>query len=118
MKTLLQRFKVWRESRKALSSRKRVEKISGFTGQRRDDLIAIVSDKKFSLFLEYLELTISDKLVTLSSIDLLDDDMRKQAIKLQHQMRGLQLARDIAEDLVERAKGAASQTNQEDERID
>lgn len=106
--TCLKAFKGWRRKK----ARKGLEKILPFEGQRLDDLIALLSDKRFSLFLEYLELTISEKLVMLSSIELLDEEQRKQAVKMQNQMRGIRMVIDFATELVERSKALANEEEQ------
>lgn len=101
---LLRRFKEWREAHKWASFCKRIQKKSGFSGEKLDALLALISDKKFPLFLEFLELTISEKLVTFSSIDILNDSRRVDAIKLQQQMRGVMLVADLVRDLIDRSK--------------
>lgn len=76
-------------------------------GEKRDKLVDLVSGENFSIFLEFLELTISENLVTLSTMDMLDDRMRIQAAKLQNQMRGVLLVRDLVEDLITTSRAAA-----------
>lgn len=98
-----------RRARKWARRLKKAEKILPFKGKRLDDLLSLIGDKRFSLFLEYLELTISEKLIIFSSIDLLDEKQRVNAIKLQQQMRGLSLAADLVEDLIRMSKEFASE---------
>lgn len=81
--------------------------------EKRDSLIDLVSQKNFSLFLEYLELTISENLVTLSNMDILDDRMRTQAVRLQNQMRGVLLVRDLVDDLITTSKALAREAEEE-----
>ena len=92
--TCLKAFKGWRRKK----ARKGLEKILPFEGQRLDDLLALLSDKRFSLFLEYLELTISEQ--------------RKQAVKMQNQMRGIRMVIDFATELVERSKTLVDEEEQ------
>lgn len=86
-----------------------------FPQAKKDLLLTLLSDKKFPLFLEFLELTISEKLVTFSSIDLLDESRRPDAIRLQQQMRGVYLVIDLVEDLINRSKDIGTST-EEDEK--
>lgn len=85
--------------------------------EKLSKLVDLVSSENFSIFLDFLELTISENLVMLSGIELLDDDGRKQAIKLQHQTRGLLQVRHLVEDLINRSKELAREVREkEDER--
>lgn len=116
LKTLLQHFNRKGRARKALL-KKLSRGVPEFGGEKTSRLIDLVSRKDFSLFLEYLELTISENLVTLSSIDLLDDKMRASAVKLQNQTRGVLAVRDLVEDLIYRSRELAKETREkEDER--
>lgn len=95
--TFLKHFKERKRERK-------LRKILPFEGSRRDELLSLLTDKRFLLFLEYLELTISEKLVMFSSIELLDEEQRKMAVKMQNQLRGMRLVIDLAEELVNQSK--------------
>lgn len=48
----------------------------------------------------------------LSSIELLDEEQRKQAVKMQNQMRGIRMVIDFATELVERSKALANEEEQ------
>lgn len=96
-------FKKLRLARKRARQLKAFKNIPQFHGARLDHLMSLVNSEDFLLFLEYLGLTVSEKLTILSSIDLLDDKKRIEAAKLQQQMRGLLMAYDIGEYLKELA---------------
>lgn len=106
--TLVQRFREWKRGRKASQLEARrleaFKKIPEFRGARLDRLMTLVNSEDFSLFLEYLGLTVNEKLTILSRIDLLDDKQRIEAAKLQQQMRGLLMVYDIADYLQDLAK--------------
>lgn len=106
---LISKLREKRRARNWARHLKKAEKILPFKENRLDDLLSLIGDKRFSLFLEYLELTISEKLIIFSSIDLLDDSQRINAIKLQNQMRGLSLAADLVEDLIRMSKEFATE---------
>ena len=99
--TLVRRFREWKRGRKASQLQakrlKAFKDIPEFRGTRLDRLMNLVHSEDFSLFLEYLGLTVNEKLTILSRIDLLDDKQRIEAAKLQQQMRGLLMVYDIAE---------------------
>lgn len=99
--TFLSCFKKKSQARKAKRSHQKLlkafAKIPEFKGDRLDRLMRLVALEDFSLFLEFLGLTVNEKLTILSSIDLLDDKKRIEAAKLQQQMRGLLFVYDIAE---------------------
>lgn len=116
MKILPQLFNSRGRARKALL-RRLAKNVPEFPSGKLAKLVDLVSGENFLLFLEYLELTISENLVTLSSIDLLDDKMHKSAIKLQNQTRGILIVRDLVEDLINRSKELARESREkEDER--
>lgn len=88
-----------------------------FSAGKLAKLTSLVASEDFSIFLEYLELTISENLVMLSTIELLDEDGRKRAVKLQNQTRGILFTRDLVEDLINRSKELAKVSREkEDER--
>lgn len=90
---------------------------SDFGIKKLSKLVDLVSSENFPLLLEYLELTISENLVMLSSIELLDDERRKDAIKLQNQTRGILFVRDLVEDLKTRSRELVQESREkEDER--
>ena len=90
---------------------------SDFGIEKISKLVDLVSSENFPLLLEYLELTISENLVMLSSIELLDDERRKDAIKLQNQTRGILFVRDLVEDLKTRSRELVKDAREkEDER--
>lgn len=111
---LVSKLKEKRRARNWARHLKKAKKIIPFEGKRLDDLITLVRDERFSLFLEYLELTISEKLIIFSSIDLLDETQRTNAIKMQNQMRGLSLAADLVEDLIQKSKEFATEKENEE----
>lgn len=54
-----------------------------------------------------------------SSIELLDEEQRKMAVKMQNQLRGMRLVIDLAEDLVNQSKALGikeESTDNEDKR--
>ena len=69
-----------------------------------DKVYEIVSDEKFSEFLKFLRLTVEDKYYILTSMDLFDEEKRKEAIRIQYTMRGVILVEDIANALKEEAR--------------
>ena len=85
-------------------------------GEKLAKLVDLVSGENFYIFLEYLELTISENLVTLSNMDVLDERMRIQAAKLQNQMRGVLLVRDLVESLITNSKVLAQEAREKEER--
>lgn len=100
--------------KRAKKFKKLVEKISGFEGEKLERLVALFTDKNFSLFLEFLDLTIYENTYILSSIDILDDTRRADAIRYQQQTQGLRLVRSLVEDMINRAQ--AFQFEQKDKR--
>lgn len=105
---IFRRFSSWWAARKAAKHQAkllaRFSKIPEFRGERLDKLLTLVRSEEFLLFLEYLGLTVQEKLTILSNIDLLDETQCKKAIRLQLQMQGLMQAYDIANYLVELVK--------------
>ena len=112
MKIFPQLFKRKRGARQELLS-KLARGVPELTLEERDMLIDLVSGKNFFIFLKYLELTISENLVTLSTMDILDDRMRLQAVKLQNQMRGVLLVRDLVDDLITSSRQMAAELEEE-----
>ena len=106
--------KYFRRKKLEKGKRRVAKALQPFEGEKLDRLITLLSGEDFSLFLEYLELTISEKLVMFSSIDLLDDENRKHAIRLQQQLRGMRIVIDVAEELVARSKGLAELETEKD----
>ena len=97
----LQRF---RETRRAKQRKKiltwlraHFSKDGKIQGTQLDKLITLVSSEEFLIFLEYLSLTVEEKLTILSNIDLLDERKRIEAAKLQQQTKGLLQIFDIAQ---------------------
>lgn len=63
--------------------------VQPFEGARLDALVALVSRKDFSLFLEFLDFTAQEKALKLSSINLNDPKALSDARALQAYMAGL-----------------------------
>lgn len=68
-----------------------------FEGSRLDALVALVSRKDFSLFLEYLDFTAQEKALKLSSMNLNDPKVLMDARALQAYMAGLTSVGSIVE---------------------
>lgn len=71
--------------------------VQPFEGARLDALVALVSRKDFSLFLEYLDFTAQEKALKLSSINLNDPKTLSDAQALQAFMAGLTSVGSIVE---------------------
>lgn len=71
--------------------------VAPFEGARLDALIALVSRKDFSLFLEFLDFTAQEKAIKLSSINLNDPKSLSDARALQAYMAGLTSVGSIVE---------------------
>lgn len=99
MSTFLQCFnlKAKLKARRRAKLLKSFQALKPFTGSRLDKLLALVNSEDFLLFLEFLGLTVQEKLTILSRIDLLDDKKRIEAAKLQQQMQGLLMVFDISD---------------------
>ena len=93
----LHSFKSWRAARRRAALQKILAKGGQIQGQKLDRLINLVNSEDFLIFLEYLALTVEEKLTILSNIDLLDDKKRIEAVKLQQQTKGLNQIFDIAD---------------------
>lgn len=91
------KFREWKKARRHKKLLKSFSKLPEFQGEKLDRLLTLVSSEDFLLFLEYLGLTVQEKLTILSRIDLLDDKKRIEAAKLQQQMQGLLMVFDIAD---------------------
>lgn len=105
-------WRAWKARRRRKALLASFAKIPAFQGERLDRLITLVGSKDFLLFLEYLGLTVNDKLTILSNIDLLDEVQQKRAIRLQLQMQGLMQAYDIADYLASMAKPKEEDKNE------
>ena len=89
--------RAWFKARRRAKLLKSFSGIPEFSGERLDKLLSLIDSEEFLLFLEFLGLTVQEKLTILSRIDLLDDKKRIEAAKLQQQMQGLLMVFDIAD---------------------
>ena len=91
-------FKKWRAG--ALIKRASGFRRQPFTKTEMETLVGFLSDKRFSLFLEFLELTVSENIFIYSNIDIASDSGRMDAIKQQNYTRGILDVRSLVESLI------------------
>ena len=86
-----------------------------FSKTEMETLVGLLTDKRFPLFLELLELTVSDKLYIYSSIDISTDEGRVRAIKIQNYTQGVLSVRDLVESLIAQAETQNSHLEEDKE---
>lgn len=96
-------MKIYHKLFKLKNFLKRGRKLPLRSDVNMDRVYEIITDEKFSEFLKFLRLTVEDKYYILTSMDLFDEEKRKEAIRIQYTMRGVILVEDIANALKEEA---------------
>jgi hypothetical protein len=91
-------FSRWRAG--ALIKRASAFRRQPFSKTETEILIGFFRDKRFSLFLEFLELTVSENIFIYSNIDVANESGRMDAIKQQNYTRGILDVRNLVESLI------------------
>lgn len=91
-------FRKWRAE--VLIRRASAFRRQPFTKTEMENLVGFLRDKRFSLFLEFLELTVSENIFIYSNIDVASDSGRMDAIKQQNYTRGILDVRSLVERLI------------------